>query len=261
METLRRQAPVLINDIDIGVYGFQRRRLFDALAPAEASDLLPDEIEELLPDVYAAIAAEADGPVFLKSHDRLCKTRSGRWLFPPESVKSAIYLTRHPFDVAVSYAHHRGITVAEASALMADEGHVIAAAATALPMHLSERLGSWSGNVASWLDGAPYAVTHVRYEDLYAEPMVHFSRIAMAAGLTGVDEYLPHAIEVTRFDRLQREEREQGFRERPRSSPRFFREGRPGSWIGQLDEPSRRSLVRAHAQTMARLGYGLDAGK
>ena len=85
LETLRRKAPVSINDIGNGIYGFERRCLFDALAPAEAADLLPDEIEDLLPDVYAALAAEAEGPVFNKVHDRLRKTCSGRWLFPPRA--------------------------------------------------------------------------------------------------------------------------------------------------------------------------------
>ena len=53
------------------------------------------------------------------------------------------------------YAHHRGTASAEAAALMADEEHMISPVAGGLPMQLLERIGSWSGNVTSCLDGAP----------------------------------------------------------------------------------------------------------
>ncbi len=136
LQALQRGAPVSINEIDIGFYGHRRRRYFDGLAPADAADLSPDEIENLLPDIYATLASEADGPVFVKTHDRARRTAQGRWLFPPEHVKAVLYLARHPFDVAVSYAHHRNVPVAEAAALLCDEGHIIAESRQSLPLPL-----------------------------------------------------------------------------------------------------------------------------
>jgi aryl sulfotransferase len=255
LDSLRRRMPVAINDISVGAYGLERRKLFDALAPANAADLLPHEIEEMLPDYYAATAAEADGPVFLKVHDRLRRTRSDRWLLPPQSVKGAIYLTRHPFDVTLSYAHHLGISPTVAVAHMNDPDHIIAAANGDQPLPLMERVGSWSGNVASWIDGAPFPVTPIRYEDLIADAAGQFRRIVASAGLSPAEEDLASAVAATRFERLQDEERKRGFRERPNSSPAFFRSGKPGAWLRQLDEGSRRSLAQAHEPMMRRLGY------
>ena len=252
LDTLRRDAPVSINDIAVGLYGLERRQLFDMLAPAEASELLAGEIENLLPDFYAAVAA--DGGHILKVHDRLRKTPDGRWLFPPECVKSVIYVVRHPFDVAVSYANHRGFSVAEAVALMANADSVIPPDAGESSV-VVERPGTWSGNVASWLQGAPYPVTVVRYEDLYADPEREILRLADAACLSVTAASLARTIESTGFARLQAEETAKGFREHSARSPAFFRKGRPGSWAEGLDDSSREKLLRDHAETMSRLEY------
>jgi len=257
LETLRRDETVSINDIGIGAYGAQRRRLFDEFAPAEASELLPYEIEEILPDIYASM--ESDSPIFLKVHDRMRKTPSGKWLFPPQCVKALIYVARHPLDVVMSYANHRAIPAIEAARLMGNEEHVIPSAGTSLQRSLEERPGSWSSNVLSWIDGSPYEVTLVRYEDLYADPATEFARIARAAGIVVSEGIINRAVEATRFARLQREERTNGFRERPTYSPAFFREGRPDSWIGKLEVEFCQELMRTHSQAAERLGYRLAA--
>ncbi len=62
LQSLQRGAPVSINAIDIGFYGHQRRRYFDGLAPADAAELSPDEIENLLPDIYATLASNRTDP-------------------------------------------------------------------------------------------------------------------------------------------------------------------------------------------------------
>jgi hypothetical protein len=257
LETVRRDAPVSINDIRNGLYGAPRRRLFDMIAPAEASELLAEEIEELLPDFYASLAD--DGEAILKVHDRLRRTPSGRWLFPPECVKHVIYVVRHPFDVAVSYAHHRGITIPAAVALLANGDHVIAPYNPGAQLMLVERPSTWSGNVASWLDGAPYPVTLVRYEDLFADPEPEIFRLAQAAELPASEAVVAKAIASTRFARLQAEEAASGFWEGMPGNTAFFRQGRPGSWREVLDEASRQTLLRDHGAMMARLGYGTGA--
>jgi hypothetical protein len=259
-ENLLRAGPtaVSINDIGNPVYGSERRWLFDSHAPVDAADLLPDEVEDLLPDLYAQVAIEAKGPVFMKVHDRARRTPPGQWLFPPEHVKAVLYLVRHPFDVAVSYAHHRDIPVDDAVADLCDDDHVIAGIEGSLPLPLAELPGSWSGNVASWLDEGPYPVTLVRYEDLYSNPFASFARLAAAAGLAAPDEAMARALETTRFDRLKAEEAECGFRERPHSSPAFFRSGRPQSWVGMLSDDLRRQLVAGCGSAMERLGYQGD---
>jgi hypothetical protein len=168
-----------------------------------------------------------------------------------------IYLTRHPFDVAVSTAHHMSITLERAVELMADDGST-RQPHTSMPQSLPQTFGSWSSNIQSWLDNTSYEITHARYEDLCAEPVVYFRRFARAAGLDATDIDIAATVQSTSFEKLRDEEERAGFKERPHSSPKFFREGRLGTWKGVLDEPLCERLVRDHGPVMERLGYGAD---
>jgi len=258
-DALRRGSgrAVSINDLDKGFYGAWRRLLFDDVAAVNSSDLLPEEIDDELPHVFRRLAAESAGRLLIKSHDAAFQTPSGEWLYPPECVRAVICLVRHPFDVAVSYAHHLALPVAEAVASMGRD-EVIGRTFGKLRLPLHERAGSWSGNIQSWLDGAPYDVTLARYEDLHADPIAGFRRLAMAAGFAAEDRDVAHAVDAARFDRLRSEEKAAGFEERPRTSAAFFRAGHPLSWQGLLDETLRSRLMQDHGAVMKRLGYSAD---
>jgi aryl sulfotransferase len=252
-QALRRGA-VSLKEMEGDYYGARRRRLFDELAPANAADLLPEEIDNLLPDVFHALSDRPGAPHIVKVHDCAFQTKSGAWLYPPDCVHSVIYLTRHPFDVAVSYAHHLALSAAEAVDHMATDD-TVALSARRLRVPLHERLNSWSGNIVSWLDASPYHVVAARYEDLYDNPLMSFMRLAQAAGLPANEADVVRACESARFERLQEEERVRGFSERPRTSSQFFRAGKPLSWEGVLDEASRTKLTEDHRAVMARFGY------
>lgn len=257
-EALRRgHREISINALDGGHYGARRRMLFDEHASVNSADLLPEEIDDFLPEVFRALARAPGGPHVVKAHDAAFRTRAGGWLYPPEAVRIVIYLTRHPFDVAVSYAHHLDLSVGEAVAHMGRD-ETVAASRVRLRMPLHERLDSWSGNINSWLGTAAYKLFPVRYEDLFADPMMAFAQLAKAAGFAANEAAIAQACEATRFDRLQSEERRAGFFERPRTSPAFFRAGRPRSWNGVLDETLRAKLVDDHHAVMAHLGYDAE---
>ena len=226
-------TPVSINDIRNGSYGFERRLLFDSEAPAAAADLLPHEMENLLPAVFAQWATEATGPLLVKVHDRARRTPAGQWLFLPEHVRAVLYLARHPMDVAVSYSHHLNVPVAQAIEYMCSEDHLFAGVGSSLPLPLVERLGSWNTHVGSWLDLECYPVTLMRYEDLYSNPLEGFARLVEAAGMEVKEDKIALSVAATRFDRLQSEEQAHGFRERHPASRAFFRSGRPQAWEGR----------------------------
>jgi aryl sulfotransferase len=247
-----------INRIDIGLYGQNRRALFDHYAPASAAELTPEEIDRFLPAVLREFAADTRALTFLKVHDAARRTDRGEWLYPPEAVRAVLYLVRHPFDVALSFSHHMGWSVDETVRVMADPGYSHALARKSLPTVLQERDGTWSGNVASWLAASPpYNVVALRYEDLKRDALAGFRIFAAAAGLP-TDAWLAHAVQATRFERLQAIEKSVGFRERPHTSPAFFRAG--GSIAGKerLGDDARRQIVRAHGAIMQRLGYRED---
>ena len=245
-----------VNELGNGFYGGWRRMMFDTYAPVNAAYLRPEEIDELLPDVYRRIALEASGPSLIKVHDMAFRTRSGQWLYPPELVSAVIYIVRHPFDVAASFAHHMGFDP-ELTVRVMNSDYVIAPTESRMVMPLHERIGSWSANVASWLDETPYPLTLVRYEDLHANPAGQFPRLAHAVGYR-VKEIITRAIDAARFERLEAEERAEGFVERPQTSPKFFRAGKPRSWEGTLGARLRRRIIRDHGAIMQRLGYAPD---
>ncbi|MGD0191205.1 MAG: sulfotransferase domain-containing protein [Rhizomicrobium sp.] len=246
-----------IDQLDTGLYGFWRRLAFDQIAPANAADLGQDEIDEQFPEVFRQVAAEAPAPVVLKVHDGAFRTRSGEWLFPPERVVAAVHIVRHPFDVAVSYAHHLGVSVEAAVMRMASD-EIIAAPGGKLLLPLPERTGSWSGHIGSWLDQTAYKITLARYEDLHANPRGEFGRLAAAAGFALTSDNLSSAVESSNFERLREQERLAGFQERPRTSSAFFRVGRPRTWEESLNPDLRDQIVKQHGEVMNRLGYAAD---
>jgi hypothetical protein len=190
-------------------------------------------------------------------HDLAHRTGNGEWLYPPERISSVLYLSRHPFDVAVSFAHHMGLAVDDAIEIMASDG-IASRQHRRLAQALPQRLGTWSGNVMSWLGGTPYRVSLARYEDIHAEPEAEFERLAAAAGIVAPRAEIARVVQASRFERLRDTEQESGFRERPASSTSFFRSGKPRSWEGKLDEAQRQRIVAAHGEVMERLGYRAD---
>jgi hypothetical protein len=250
-------TPISINNMTGGVHGFGRRILFDALAPVNASDLLESEIESFLPAVFRHFAEQGTGQIFVKVHDCAHRSAMGEWLYPPDCVNAVAYLVRHPFDVAVSFAHHLSMTLEETVQIMGG-ADLVSSQIRALPLPLPQHLGSWSENVRSWLGSIPYRVTLARYEDIHADPVPAFHRLARSIGLQVTPTEVETAVEATRFDRLQKEEAVAGFREKPPSSPSFFRSGQPGSWEGKLDDALRARLFGDHAAMMERLSYRAD---
>jgi aryl sulfotransferase len=200
------------------------------------------------------LAKGGDGINIVKVHDACRRVPGGEWLFPVDAVQSVIYLVRHPFDVAVSFAPHMGLSLPDAVDLMS-EGADSTQSPTALELPLPQKLNSWSANIISWLDNCPYNVTFARYEDLHTDPMTQFTRIARASGFDIKPERLAEVLNLASFDKMRDEEQASGFRERPRTSPTFFRAGKPRNWEGKLDESLREKIARDHAVVMARLGY------
>jgi len=96
----------------------------------------------------------------------------------------------------------------------------------------------------------------VRYEDLLADTQSAFAAMARHLLLDSTRRRLIKAIEQSSFARLQAQEREKGFRERPASADQnFFREGRAGQWKAVLTSAQIDRVVRDHGEQMRRFGY------
>lgn len=244
-------------NIDVRAAAIGTHAEMDEMLGIDSSELTGDEIATARPALHAAIAADARGGLLLrKVHDRFWCTATGAAAFPAGLSRAATYLVRDPRDVAVSYAHHRGIDIDGAIALMADGDSMLAAVADRMRRQLPQPLGAWQDHVASWLDQHEIPILALRYEDLVGDPVAGLAAVAAHLGIAAPAASVGAAVAATRFELLQRQEEAHGFAERrPGSTAAFFREGRVGGWRQVLSSDQARRIAATQGAGMARFGY------
>ncbi len=235
------------------------RSLFDRVIGFAASDLTPDEIDRLRPEVYRSLAGEVPGPLFMKVHDCWRRNGLGLSIFPADISHVALCIVRNPLAIVPSLASHSSISIDQAIEQLANEQYSTARSGHKLKSQLHQPMGSWSQHVASWLTQSEMAVHTVRYEDLCADPVQQFRSLLEVTGLAVDEGRLTRAIAQTSFDRLQATEDAQGFKERLAPAARFFRQGKADGWRAELSAPQISRVVASHAEWMQRLGYDLES--
>lgn len=250
-------AAIDINNRQIRT-GIVRGADLEELFGIEASDLTEAEIMATVPAFHRALAADADrSHILRKVHDRYWLTSVGEPAFPAAVSHGAIYIVRDPRDVAVSYAHHRGWTVDEAIAFMADEQAMLATwGRPTFRLQLPQPLGGWGSHVLSWLEQRDIPVLLVRYEDLHGDPIAALTAIGRHLGLDAPAHLVAAAIDAASFPRLKAQEAAAGFVERPAGATApFFRSGRPGDWRSRLTANQADRIRTRHGAVMRRIGY------
>jgi hypothetical protein len=237
------------------------RHLFDEAVGYEAGDLTLEEIDRLRPRVYEHLAATAAETLYLKTHDAYTMTDTGEPLLATSATQGALYFLRNPLDVCVSFAHHSACDVEPMLRAMGKASYALAAQTDRLPNQLRQCLLSWSQHVLSWVEGLPFPVLVVRYEDMHQCPLETFARAAAFAGLPHESERVARALYQSRFAELQNQERAHGFHEKMPRATSFFRQGTIGSWRQHLTREQARRIVCAHREVMQRFGYLTAAGE
>lgn len=200
--------------------------------------------------VLRGIVANGAGINFVKTHN----TREpvfGQALIPPEYTRSAVYILRHPCDLAVSYARHYAMTPEATAEAIGRPDNVIAGGSDSV----TQFLGRWSSHVTGWTQPGPFPVLTLRYEDLETDPETHFTRLLEFLGIPLDAERLARAIRHASFDEVSAQETKSGFVERPANNARFFHTGRSGQWREALPAAAAERIHRDHATVMARYGY------
>lgn len=211
------------------------------------------EIARIRPRVQEKIAEQADGLSFVKTHNALMMDR-GVATINSSVTSGAIYIVRNPLDVAISFAHHMGRTIDHAIDFMARPGAETAVSERSV----HEVYGSWSEHVHSWTRKPNRAVHIMRYEDMIADPKATFGKLARHLLMRPAEAQLAEAIELSSFERLQKQEAEGGFKERPKVSKQFFRKGETGQWKTALTQGQIERIIAAHHVQMRRFGYLAD---
>lgn len=236
------------------------RDLFDEVLGVESSELTPEEIAGLRPELYRELASRGPGPLVLKVHDAWHLAPDGSPLFPPEITRAVVYVVRDPRAVAPSFADHFRVGLDRALARMADPDYALGVSRDGLGHQLPQPLGSWSQHVESWLDHSGLPVHRVRYEDLHRAPEETFSGLLQACGLPVEPERVARAVWQAAFERVQAQEARGGFRERLPGAKRFFRQGKTDGWRAELTPAQVARIEADHGPVMTRLGYRLETG-
>lgn len=231
------------------------RALFDELVGIQASALDRRAITRLRPELYRRFGAASQEDVFVKVHDAWRRTDLGEPMFPADVTRTVIYIVRNPLDIAVSWAHHRGVRVEEAVAQVCD-----GPAPDDKPRHLGDQLpqyiGAWHRHVHSWVDVSGLRCHLVRFEDLHRDPERTFAHVLDACGLPPDPGLVRKAVAFSDFAELRRQELERGFTERPRNARgEFFRRGEVGAWREGLPVELAARLIECSREMMVRFGY------
>ncbi|MDM4769031.1 sulfotransferase domain-containing protein [Solimonas sp. SE-A11] len=250
------ETPVDINELSTGSIASARGWLDEVLG-FDTAELTPDEVERLRPVVYRWSLREPEIG-YHKIHDAYTLTPAGEPLVSREATLGALYIVRNPLDVAPSAANHWHCSIDQAIEQMGQPDMALCRSRKSLPPQVRQRLLSWSGHVESWADASGLNLHVIRYEDMLDRAQETFSGAARFLGLPDDPARVAKAIRFSAFGELARQESEKGFRERPRHTERFFRQGRAGGWRDRLTQEQVQRLVKDHSAVMYRYGY-LDA--
>jgi len=184
---------------------------------------------------------------FVKTH--LCPDE----LEPNDISIPAIYLVRDGRDSMVSIAHHRKDIVSPGSDFTENLKEAIVAAEGSF-------FGGWSENVNAWTRRAQLVI---RYEDLIADPVATFKRVAQLIPLPE-----PQWDQLPSFEEMKTGKAEYGGTSKfidpqfksDEFSEKFFRKGRSGGWKKEMTEEIQDLFWNYHGDVMERMGYETHQG-
>lgn len=245
------EKPIAINDLPVFALGDNFLVHYERMLGKAAKNISDDDAMSARPAVHRWFATAQRRTVFVKTHSIVGKVGSLP-LITPDATAGAIYIMRHPFDVAVSWSHHYHTDIDRAVEALCRSGN-------ALPQGnglLTQYLGSWAEHVHSWTT-APGLTRHViRYEDMQTQPLATFAALVCFLRLSPDHDRLKRAIRFSCFRELARQERQGGFVEaRSDGAARFFREGSLGAGGMILTATQRTRLCDVLGEVMERHGY------
>ena len=182
---------------------------------------------------------------FFKTHNALCKINNNSFTNEKNTL-GAIYIVRDPRNVLSSLAHHYQIDKQEAFQFMKDEKKSIIEKEQDRFLGFNALL-SWSLHQKSWSECIRFPVLTIRYEDLETETFKTFKIVydfiqKISKSEKKFDnERAKKIIQECEFDKLQRLEKINGFREsmigkKSNERLRFFNLGSDNNYKKLLDK-------------------------
>ena len=230
-------------------------RHYERVAGKPIDALSSKDIAKLRPVVQRSLSPAPKQNVFVKTHAAVAIFQ-GVPTIAADVTRAAVYIIRNPLDVALSYAHHFGVSIDLAITAMGAPTTILAASQA----FVAQPLGSWSDHVRSWVDGAKPGVILMRYEDMIAAPTESFLAMVQTLRIPVDEPRVRRAAEFSSFGKLRAQEDEVGFVEKPAKAEKFFRKGVAGGWRCDLSDAQVAKVVDDHRDVMQRFGYLDDQG-
>ena len=209
-----------------------------------------EEIAAARQNALRGLAARSDGLVFVKTHNALV-SHLGFPMIEASVTAGVVYVVRNPLDVVVSLSSFQGTSLDTAIEEMLSKG----AMGPTSERFAYQYFGSWAEHVESWTR-RPMRQLHVmRYEDMLEKTHDTFSDLTKFLRIPATPSKVRMAIKASSFEKLRKEEDEQGFVERPDTADRFFRQGTAGQWRDVLSPQQITRITDALGQQMQRFGY------
>ena len=223
---------------------------YEKLTGRPHQTLSDEELGQLRPKVQEMMARSQRDNAILKSHFPVFDTGDVPSINRRVAL-GAIYIIRNPWDVAISYADHAGMSLDEAIDAIAQPSLAIESDS----QNIRQFLGGWSGHVKSWnnVEGLPLHI--VRYEDMAAKPQETFAKAVAFLNLPAERQRLRKAIKFSSFRELSRQEARNGFAEKSQNAERFFRKGRAGGWRSIMTEDQVQRVLEDHREALTHFGY------
>ena len=249
--------PMPIDELPQFILGDGVKQPFEKVAGGSVDDMSLEEIQALRPKVHEMFAWSSSDTVFVKTHNAI-SVLDGIPTITPDATAGAIYVIRNPLDVAVSYAHHYGISYDRAINAMASDESVV-------PPHgnqVHQYLGSWSTHVRSWAQAQGLKFHLIRYEDMTFKADKTWRALVKFLELPLETPRLKKAIKFSSFKVLADQEKEDGFVEAvPIDNRVFFRNGKTGAWRKELTADEVQRVIDGHREVMTEYGYLNDKGE
>ncbi|ADZ90526.1 sulfotransferase domain-containing protein [Marinomonas mediterranea] len=249
-----------INNILHSTILSSRELIEDALG-FDIEDLTNDEIDCLRPAAYRWRFKEIKDNTFHKVHDAYTKNTINEAIFPFIDNMRVVYVVRNPLDVAVSFSYHNSTNLDRAILNLNSDTFCLCDSNQMISNQVRQTLRSWSTHARSWLEQDSFQVLAIRYEDMKHFPVETFTQVATFLNIPHNKKSILNAIQTCSIEKLQQQEEQHGFREKPPKAERFFRKGMVGDWKNHLSEEQTNQIINAHRDMMLKLGYLDDKGR
>ncbi|GAB5388335.1 MAG: sulfotransferase domain-containing protein [Alphaproteobacteria bacterium] len=245
------QEPVDINQLPDFCFGENHVPWFEMANGGKSVAGLDDaQIAQLRPKAQMALARHRPHDILVKTHNAVAHVFD-QPMINPSVTSGAVYVIRNPLDVAVSYAHHLGISQAEMAENMAAPSYAVAGH----DHMVFQYLGDWSAHVKSWVDAPGLRLHTMRYEDMLSKPGPGFTKLIKFMGLKKNVPRLTRSLKFSNFKTLKGQEQKGGFVEKSREADAFFRKGQAGGWREELEPDLVKRILDDHGEMMDRFGY------